>query len=571
MVLPARGLEIFDLNTGYRCTIGGSMTQTADGRLLLVTCGPEPFIKDAFGVYRTEVWESRDCGRSWEQVYRLHEGGKDVVFLPGSIMRLASGKLLLMECLYGGYDGKTHDPERSLLELYTQTSDDDGRTWGEPHKVETTWRYVSVPLAFIQLSSGRLLYPSGYLTERSGSSVICSLYSDDEGDTWQRSPDVLDIGGEGFESGPCEPTVVELPDGRVWMLMRTQTGVQWESFSSDGGVSWTAPQPGRFPSSSAPATFCKLRDGRIVVVWNNAVFAPYARTSLAIAMSDDGGQTFYGFREIDHTPAFVQNFEQRYGVQYAFPAEAPDGTIVVPYNVGDWSQMHLRIARIDPAWVAERTLDEEFADGLGAWCGVGAKGISITSMGDAQGNADPCFTGSANLEALNREPAPKIALHVDWMDPGPCGMTRNFPLLTNGTVTCDMTVYGPSALLLHHTFPEPGKVEEACLRVRFDEKGNAFVGAGTPTPRTIRPAQWAPEYGYTAMMVQDEVAYPRVVPMGTHFSLTARIDNPAGKAWVKIADGPEVELLLPDISGLCYFNIAALPGGGIRLHRLQSH
>jgi hypothetical protein len=363
---------------------------------------------------------------------------------------------------------------------------------------------------------------------------------------------------------------VELPDGRVWMLMRTQTGRQWESFSADGGVAWSAPQPSRFPSSSAPATFLKLRDGRIAVVWNNAVFAPYARTSLAIAMSDDGGETCYGFREIDHTPAFVTSFDQRYSVQYAFPFEASDGTLVVPYNVGDWQQMHLRIARIDPAWAAERALDEDFRNGIGAWCGVGAKGASVTCLGDAQGNADPRFLGSADLAELNREPPPAISLHIDWVDPGPCGMTRNFPLVASGEVRCEVTVYGPSCLLLHHTFPEPGRMDDACLRIRFDGEGRAFLGGGAPAQRAIGPAQWAPEYAYTAHEVREETAYPLPIPTGRHFPLRLRIDTPAGNARVSIADGPEVELPLADIPGLCYVGLAALPGGAIRLHRLQS-
>jgi hypothetical protein len=480
----------------------------------------------------------------------LHRGTKDAIMLPVSLLRLASGKLMLLGALYGGYDFATHDPDKSLLEFYTQVSDDGGRSWSAPARIAETWRYVNAPLGILRLSTGRVLIPSGCLTPHEGRSVVSALYSDDEGRTWRRSASVLDVGGEGFESGACEPTVVELPDGRLWMLMRTQTGVEWEAFSADGGDTWGNARPSRFPSSSAPASFLKLSDGRIVVVWCNSAGAPYARHCLAIAVSDDGGRSFYGFREIAHVAVPVQGLDRRWGVAYPFPCEAADGTLLVAFNNGDWKHMQLKVARLDPDWIGQDRLAEDFRDGLGDWCGVGAAGESLAPPDDGQ---------------------PGMALHIDWVPPGPCGMARNFPLLDRGRTECTLTVYkGPAYLLWHHSFLDPGRLEEACLRVRFDAEGHAHVGSGTATQRTFGKDRFCPEYAYTAYPVADEIVYPRRIAWGERFKLAARVDVSARAAWVSIGDGPEVQRPLGDVPGLCYFGIAVGEGGAVRLRRLDT-
>lgn len=54
--------------------------------------------------------------------------------------------------------------------------------------------------------------------------------------------------------GTIEPTLAEMPDGRILMVMRGSNGgskdpefkipgYRWHSVSSDGGYHWTKPQP----------------------------------------------------------------------------------------------------------------------------------------------------------------------------------------------------------------------------------------------------------------------------------------------------------------------------------------
>jgi hypothetical protein len=541
---PTTRPTLVNLDTGYRATIGGACAVAPDGRVLMLTFGPAGLDKIAFPTTRAELWDSRDNGKTWNGPRVLHRGTKDDIMLPNSILRLGSGKMFMLVGRYGGYDFETHDPEKSLYEFYSQVSTDNGDTWTDPVRIDATWRYANAPLAILQLKSGRILIPSGYLTPHEGRSVISALYSDDEGKTWKRSPSVLDVGGSGFESGPSEPTAVELPDGRVWMLMRTQTGLLWESFSTDGGATWAEPKPSRFTSSSAPAVLTKLRDGRIVVVWSNSVAGPYRRNCLAAAISDDGGKTFRGFRELAKVEFPLTSLERRWGVAYGFPCEAADGTLLVPFNTGDWSRMHLRVARVSPDWIGETKLVDDFINGDADWCDVGTPGAA--------------FGGQE--------------LHIGWLAPGPSGMSRNIPIVRRGTIACTVTPRKPPGyLLFHNSFLDPGRFDAACLRVRFDADGKAYIGAGTPTKREFGKEKFAPDYAYTEYPVKDEVPYPVQVKDEQPHVVTARIDAAAGTANIRIDDGPEVSRTIDkSIEGICYVGVAVGEGGKIRIRRVES-
>ena len=80
--------------------------------------------------------------------------------------------------------------------------------------------------------------------------------------------------------GMIEPTLAELPDGRILMVMRGSNdakdksgnrmpGYKWQSLSTDGGHSWTQPQPFTFDdgtpffSPSAMSTLFRHSSGRV--------------------------------------------------------------------------------------------------------------------------------------------------------------------------------------------------------------------------------------------------------------------------------------------------------------------
>ncbi len=117
--------------------------------------------------------------------------------------------------------------------------------------------------------------------------VACSLISDDDGKTWQRS-NLIDLGGHGHHSGAMEPTGAELGDGRLLMLIRTHWGRFREALSDDGGLSWRTVRPSQIESTSAPGFLRKLRSGRLALVSNDKA----GRPCLLLRLSEDDGKSW---------------------------------------------------------------------------------------------------------------------------------------------------------------------------------------------------------------------------------------------------------------------------------------
>ena len=68
-------------------------------------------------------------------------------------------------------------------------------------------------------------------------------------------------------SNGSEPCAVELGDGRMMMLIRTSTDFFYQSFSEDGGLTWSEAKPNHnLTSSSSPMIVCKAKDCTIAVL-----------------------------------------------------------------------------------------------------------------------------------------------------------------------------------------------------------------------------------------------------------------------------------------------------------------
>ena len=80
--------------------------------------------------------------------------------------------------------------------------------------------------------------------------VFGAAISTDEGKNWRLNGEVRTA------KAGLENMIVELKDGRLWMLIRTEK-MLWESHSSDKSRTWTggsrAPSPPRIPASSSGA------------------------------------------------------------------------------------------------------------------------------------------------------------------------------------------------------------------------------------------------------------------------------------------------------------------------------
>jgi hypothetical protein len=203
------------------------------------------------------------------------------------------------------------------------------------------------------------------------------MYSDDKGKTWQRSPSKLTSpvyeGFNGANYGACEPSLIQLKDGRVWMLLRTQAGFMYESFSEDDGKTWSPAAPSRFHSSNSPAFQVRLNDGRLVVFWNNCDHCPRlgkdgvysGRDALHSAISDDEGRTWRGYREVyrDPTRNASPPKDGDRGTAYPHATVTKDNKVLLVSGQG--AELRRRFL-IDPEWLLEKSQTENFAN-LDAW------------------------------------------------------------------------------------------------------------------------------------------------------------------------------------------------------------
>lgn len=260
---------------------------------------------------------------------------------------------------------------RHLDLWYTRKKSGPG-AWEKPRKIYDG--YVGSLRCFMQLASGRLMTSFGRaVPARSakptsagtdyGWNEVLTLLSDDGGETWQETPHPLNIeidGGKATRYGAIEPDAIQLKNNSLWMLIRTNKGTFYESFSQDSGENWTIPKPSKFVSSDSPAAFLRLKDGRIILFfnmnqrWDNPnSYAFGGREVLHAAITDDEGKTWKGFREVlreDTRKAGKEKGDR--GTAYPSAVETSDGKVILVSGQGESKSIVL----FDPDWLEETSI-----------------------------------------------------------------------------------------------------------------------------------------------------------------------------------------------------------------------
>jgi len=119
----------------------------------------------------------------------------------------------------------------------------------------------------IQTSGGNVVVGGQELLFDQARDAIRPYVSVDDGKSWKKG-NLIDLGGRGHHDGAMEPTLVELRDGRLWMLIRTTLDQFWSAYSADQGLTWRVIQPSGIDAASAPGYLTRLASGRLVLVWN---------------------------------------------------------------------------------------------------------------------------------------------------------------------------------------------------------------------------------------------------------------------------------------------------------------
>jgi len=271
----------------------GDFIQLRDGRILFVYTR----FTGGSGDHAAACLASRhsdDGGRTWsnrDETVVANEGSMNVMSV--SLLRLHNNAIALF------YLRKNAEDDcRPLMRI----SRDETATWSAPVECipEPVGYYVVNNDRVIQTTSNRLIIPSALHALKgekfsSRGRIICHL-SDDNGDTWRASETMIEA-PTSFSTGFQEPGVAQLPDGKMLMLLRNNSGVLYRSYSEDEGLTWSEAAPTDLKTPVSPASFEMLPDSNtLLLVWNDHANIDSSlkgkRTPLVLALSKDNGNSW---------------------------------------------------------------------------------------------------------------------------------------------------------------------------------------------------------------------------------------------------------------------------------------
>jgi predicted neuraminidase len=137
--------------------------------------------------------------------------------------------------------------------------------------------------------------------------------STDDGKTWKHYGEV--------KSRPwaLENMIVELRDGRLWMLIRTTSGVLWQSYSTDKGRTWSEGTASTIASPGSRFFIRRLKSGNLLLV-NHFHFKD--RNNITAQISTDEGATWCDGLLLD----------ERNNISYPDGVQDKDGLIWITYD-----------------------------------------------------------------------------------------------------------------------------------------------------------------------------------------------------------------------------------------------
>jgi len=254
---------------------------------------------------------------------------------------------------------------------FYQRSTDDGLTWSQPTEITAdfdafkkhyAWKVLATgPNHSIQLKTGRLVVPVWLSTGTGGNahrpSVTATLYSDDQGQTWQAGDIAVSCTDEWIN--PNETVAVELNDGRVMLNVRSESKAHRRliTTSPDGATNWSTPEfDDALIEPICMAGIVRYQHaGQSLILFSNPHNLDGGREgkpepgksrdrkNLSLKLSRDEAQTWQVNKPLEAGPS-----------AYSDLAVTPAGTILCFYGAGNkrhFSGSTLRLARFNLEWL----------------------------------------------------------------------------------------------------------------------------------------------------------------------------------------------------------------------------
>ncbi len=277
-----------------------TLCEMADGTwMLLILAGDsrEPSPKNYIGVAC-----SKDRGTTWSKLEAFDTGlprSGDTVGQGPTALFVQGNEAILFFATHG--DSFSWGKKwRTWLLRGTA----DGQQWGKPEPLPGRLAHNCFIRSRIVTQDGRLMVPfqhylrlpkddeSSYGEDRK----LCDprngvLISSDNGKTWKEHGDIR-LTDDPKYFGWAEPSIVELPDGTIKMIIRADRlgGVLYACESKDGGRTWPErATPTDIPNPGSKATLHSLGSDTVALVHNPN---PKHRSPLALWISFDGMKTW---------------------------------------------------------------------------------------------------------------------------------------------------------------------------------------------------------------------------------------------------------------------------------------
>ncbi len=267
-----------------------TVAKTREGELVVAFSGDRDAHVCPWG--KTQIVRSRDNGVTWTEPETVNNTPLDD--RDAGIIQTREGTLVVSWFTSLAFE-KNEQYRRHREKLSAETvaewfghwirrSEDNGQTWGDYIRVETT-----APHGPIELSDGRLLFV-GATSAKTAEDRVGVLESRDDGRTWTRIASIAQA--EGDDPNECyEPHVAENADGTLVAMARYHGKGELahhlrQAFSGDGGKTWTRFEP--TPLWGYPPHLIRLENGWLLVSYGRRK-EPFGERA---CISKDGGKTW---------------------------------------------------------------------------------------------------------------------------------------------------------------------------------------------------------------------------------------------------------------------------------------
>jgi predicted neuraminidase len=233
-------------------------------------------------------------------------------------------------------------PDKTLMLFYkvgptpqswwglARTSPDSGRTWTDARRLPDGM-LGPIKNKPVRLSDGALIAPSSTESpERPSTWRVHFERTVDAGLTWTAAYPA--VSADGSQINAIQPSILIHPDGSLQAVGRTRSGRVFETWSRDGGKTWTSIALIALPNPNSGIDALTLRNGRHLIVYNHTT---QGRSPLNVSLSRDG-RTWEAALVLEREPG-----------EYSYPAviQSSDGLVHITYT---WKRQRIKHVVIDP-------------------------------------------------------------------------------------------------------------------------------------------------------------------------------------------------------------------------------